>query len=189
MRAIREFNSALVMDSNIYDAYIGIGIYEYINYRMKKMLPFVSEDNDWREKLELASDSARFLRTAAKNTLALLLIEEEDWDEAIKISEELLKEYPYSRTFTWTLAKAYFGKEDWRNAEAVYKRLIHLIKTGQPDALYPLVFAMGKLTEIYFLAGKYDRCKIEASKILDITEGLGGRYDEFRKRAKKSLTR
>ncbi len=189
VRAVREFNSALAIDSNIYDAYIGLGIYDYIQYRMKKMLPFVSEDNDWKEKLEFASDSARFLRTAAKNTLALLLIEERHWDEAITISRELLKEYPDSRTFTWTLAKAYFGKEDWRNAEAVYKRLIHLIKTGQPDAPYPLVFALDRLAEIYFLAGEYDRCRIEASRILDITEGLGNRYDEFRKRAKKSLTR
>lgn len=81
---------------------------------MKKVLPFVSEDNDWKEKLEFASDSARFLRTAAKNTLAVLLIEEKGWNEAITISQELLKEYPDSRTFTWTLAKAYFGREDWR---------------------------------------------------------------------------
>ncbi|MDO9575641.1 MAG: tetratricopeptide repeat protein [bacterium] len=189
VRAVREFNSALAIDPYIYDAYIGISIYEYINYRIKKAIPFIGDNNSWRQSLEIASDSACFLRVAAKNTLALLLIEESDWDEAITILQELLKEYPDSRTFTWTLAKAYFGKEDWRNAEAVYKRLIHLIKTGQPDAPYPLVFALDRLAEIYFLAGEYDKCRIEASRMLDITEGLGDRYNEFRKKAKKYLTK
>lgn len=189
IRAVHEFNRALAIDSSIYDAYIGIGISEYINHKIKKTIPFIGENNSWRKKFEIASDSARFLSVVAKNTLALLLIEEKDWNGAIKISEELLKEYPHSRTFTWTLAKGYYGKKDWKNTEIIYKRLIHLIETGQPNAVYPLVFAMDKLAEVYFLMGKYGRCKIEASKILDITEGLGNRYNKFRERAKKSLTR
>jgi len=48
---------------------------------------------------------------------------------------------------------------------------------------------LDRLAEIYFLIGEYDKCKIEASRILNITEGLGNRYDKFRKRAKKFLTR
>lgn len=187
--AIRELNSALAVDSTVYDAYIGIGIYDYINYRIRNAIPFMEGNGDWRKELEIASDSARFLRVAAKNTLALLLIEEGDWDRAIKITEELLREYPYSRTFTWTLAKALYGKRDWKNAEEVYKRLIHLIEIGQPNAPYPLVCAMDKLAEVYSLTGRYDRCKIEASKILDITGGLGDRYDEFRERAKSFLVK
>lgn len=189
LAASRELKKALATDSTLYDAYIGIGIQDYVNYRIKKVLPLMNGDNLWREKLEVASDSAHFLKIAAKSTLAILLIEEESWDEAIMITNELLMDYPDSRTFTWTLAKAYYGKKDWRNAEETYKRLIKIIEDRQPGAYYPLVFATDKLMHVYFYEGKYDRCIIEVSKILDITEGLGERYRVFRKRAKTFLTR
>ncbi len=189
LSAVRELNKGLVIDSSLYDAYIGIGIQDYISYRVKKALPLMNGNNIWREKLEIASDSAHFLSVAAKSTLAILLIEEKKWDESIRITKDLLKKYPDSRTFTWTLAKAYLGEGDWKNAERTYKKLIRLIEHGQPDSYYSLVFAMDKLMQIYFYEGKYERCRIEVSKILDITEGLGERYKGFRKRAKSYLTK
>ncbi len=187
--ACRELNRSLGIDSSLYDAYIGIGVQDYISYRFKNILPFVGINNKWRTKLEIAADSARFLRVAASSTLAVLLIEEKDWDDAIGLTKGLLEEYPDSRTFTWTLAKAYYGKRDWKKAEETYKKLIRLIETGQPCAHYPLIFAMDKLMQIYYFREKYERCRIEVSKILDITEDLGERYKLFRKRARSFLTK
>ncbi len=186
VRGIDALKSALALDSRMYDAHIGLGMYEYVNQRIRGIFPFTAKSDRWRELLNLASDSACFLSIAAKNTIALLLIEERDWDNAIELSKELLKKYPNSRTFTWTLAKACYGKKDWEKAEMVFRRLIGLIK--RVDALYPLVYAMDKLCEVYLQGGKYEECRVEASRILDITEGKGERYTEFRERAKRYLT-
>ena len=187
IKGFRALERAIALDSGLYDAYLGIGISKYINYRIRRSIPFVGGSDDWKEKFQIAINFARFSNVAAKNVLALLLIEERAWNPAIEIAKELLKEYPDSRTFTWTLAKAYYGKEDWEKAEKVYIRLIHLIE--KVDALYPLLYARDKLAEIYIHRGKERESRIEALRILELTEAGDKRFSEFRKRAERRLGR
>jgi len=55
---------------------------------------------------------------------ANICIKEEDYDEAIDILRPLISCFPHSRTFNWTLLKAYYGKEEYRNALNIADKLI-----------------------------------------------------------------
>ena len=109
--AISEFDKILASDKKFYEAYIAIGTFEYWKSRKMEFIDWLPFNIDSRkigiERLKVAIDSSSYNSYLAINSLIWIYIDQNRFDDAIKISEKALKEFPDSRTFKWGLARAY----------------------------------------------------------------------------------
>ena len=121
--AIYYLEKARDLDSTLADIYLGLGGWEY----MKGHLPLMGEDKEkGLAMLRKAIEDSKFVSLYSALAYANICNREEDYDESISYLEPLVDTFPDSRTFTWPLLKAYYGKKDYHNALRVVNRLIDI---------------------------------------------------------------
>jgi len=148
--AIYYLEKAREIDSTLADVYLGLGGWEY----MKGHLPFMGKDKEkGLAMLRKAIDDSKFV--SLYSTLAYVNIcnREEDYDESISYLEPLIDTFPESRTFTWPLLKAYYGKKDYNNALKVVNRLIDI----SADNNYSKFEAYYYKAEIFFELERFEK--------------------------------
>lgn len=121
INSISEFEEILVEDENFFEAYIAIGTFEYWKSRKLEFmdwLPFASDTkNIGIDRLIVAIDSSSYNSHLAIISLIWIYIDQKKYEEAIKVSEKALSEFPQSRTFKWGLARAYEEKNPQKAIE------------------------------------------------------------------------
>jgi len=121
--AIYYLEKARDIDSTLADVYLGLGGWEY----MKGHLPFMGKNKEkGLRMLRKAIKDAKFVSLYSRLAYANICNREEDYDESISYLKPLLETFPDSRTFTWPLLKAYYGKEEYQKALEVADRLIDI---------------------------------------------------------------
>jgi tetratricopeptide (TPR) repeat protein len=118
--SISEFEDILKSDEKFFEAYIAIGTFEYWKSRKLEFvswLPFSSDTKNLGiDFLITAIDSASYNSHLAINSLIWIYIDQKRYEDAIKIAQRALKEFPDSRSFKWGMARAY---EDTNPAKAI----------------------------------------------------------------------
>jgi len=111
VNSISEFEEILNVDEKFFEAYIAIGTFEYWKSRKLEFvswLPFSSDTKNLGiDFLMTAIDSASYNSHLALSSLIWIYIDQKNYDDAIKIAEQALMDFPESRTFKWGLARAY----------------------------------------------------------------------------------
>ena len=134
INSISKFEEILIEDKNFYEAYIAIGTFEYWKSRKLEFmdwLPFASDSkNIGIDRLIRAIDSSSYNSHLAINSLIWIYIDQKKYDDAIKVAEKALSEFPKSRTFKWGLARGYEEKNPLRAIE-LYLDILH----SYPDSL------------------------------------------------------
>jgi len=134
INSISEFEEILIEDKNFFEAYIAIGTFEYWKSRKLEFmdwLPFASDSkNIGIDRLIRAIDSSSYNSHLAINSLIWIYIDQKKFDDAIKVAEKALSEFPKSRTFKWGLARGYEEKNPLRAIE-LYLDILH----SYPDSL------------------------------------------------------
>ncbi|RKX69060.1 hypothetical protein DRP53_09305 [candidate division WOR-3 bacterium] len=124
----REMRRVIEYDSTLYDAYLGIGVYEYFWATASRYLPILKLFGNWEDgvrKIEIAKDSGQFAAVTAMNALCWIMTVEKRPDVAVALAETLIGRYPSSRTFRWTLARAYLAAGRADEAIAIYRELLN----------------------------------------------------------------
>jgi tetratricopeptide (TPR) repeat protein len=167
-QSMEDITRCLAIEDDLYDAYLVAGSYEYLRgsfplwggYKKKGI-----------EKIRIAAEKSRYSRSIARNILSLLLLREKRYDEAIEEARTLAAAYPESRTFLWTLSKAYLAKEDWSNTIENYGRLLEDILEEQPDNLYNIIQAKLALATAYFHRAEFGQTVLLCNEIVDMGTG------------------
>ena len=111
MSSISAFGTCLNEDSTFYEAYIGIGTYEYWMSRNTEFLnglPFYEDETQVGiEKLRQAVNKSSYNSYLAINSLVWIYIDQERYNEAVNIALDAVRDFPGSRYFKWGLARAY----------------------------------------------------------------------------------
>lgn len=161
-KSIGEINTCLRIDPRLYDAYLALGSYEYL----KGSFPLWGRyKEDGIEKIRIAAERSKYSGPIARNILAILLLREKRFDEAIQEAKKLIISYPESRTFRWTLCKSYMGKDDWNNAIKCYNELLLKIKKEQPHNIYNRVQIELSLAKSYYSVGDYKSAQMYCEDI------------------------
>jgi tetratricopeptide (TPR) repeat protein len=134
VNSISEFEKILESNDKFYEAYIAIGTFEYWKSRKLEFmdwLPFASDTKSISiERLIVAIDSSSYNSHLAINSLIWIYIDQKKYDDAIKVAEKALSEFPQSRSFKWGLARAYEEKNPLKAIE-LYLEILN----SYPDAL------------------------------------------------------
>jgi tetratricopeptide (TPR) repeat protein len=120
VNSISEFEDILKSDDKFFEAYIAIGTFEYWKSRKLEFVSWLPFTNDTKnlgiDFLIMAIDSASYNSHLAINSLIWIYIDQKKYEDAIKIAQKALKEFPASRSFKWGLARAY---EETNPTEAI----------------------------------------------------------------------
>ena len=142
LNSISYFEYCLELDQNFYEALIAIGSYKF--WRSKKTefinwLPFVPDEKELGiEYLEKAVKQSGYNSHLAVHSLIWIYIEQEQYQDAIKIAETALKENPTSRVFKWGLARAYEDIKPQRSIQ-LYNEIL---------SSYPKELKSNKINEV-----------------------------------------
>jgi len=161
LSAVNELKTAIRYDSTLYDAYLGLGTYDYIISELPKFLKWLPFLGDRREealrKMRLASEKSLFARVAGRDALAWALAYSGKTKEAIEIAKGLLKKYPDSRSFRWTLSYALRRAGKWREAKSVYLELFSLVLKDQRGYPYDIAVTLYWISRTLYYSREWEQ--------------------------------
>lgn len=127
INSVSAFEDCLEADKDFYEAMIAIGSFKF--WKSKKTeflnwLPFVEDEmNLGISYLNSAIKHSGYNAHLATYSLVWIYIEQKQFDKAIKLAENALKNYPDSRMLKWGLARALEDVDTERSIEVYYKIL------------------------------------------------------------------
>jgi tetratricopeptide (TPR) repeat protein len=179
IKGLSALRAAVAYDSTLYDAYMGLGSYDYFRSkatRVLSMLPFVGDN---REKgiaeIRLAMERGEFTPILAKNGLVWILLEEKRYDEAETLAAELRASYPGSRTFRWAPAEIAFRKKEWEKVVALSQDLLQSVLDGKPRNYYNEAMIRQRIALAENSLGRYAESQKECETVLGLAYDPGTR--------------
>ena len=153
------YEEAIACDSSCYDAYLGLGSYYYYSSDRAGILRSLGLISDRREEglrlIRICAERGTFSRLAARSNLAWLAISQEDYDTALRISEQLLEKYPESRAFLWCLGKAQKEAGNWGDAVETYQTLLSSVRRESRNNRYNEVGCLHSLVKAHVELGNW----------------------------------
>jgi len=187
-RGVKTLESAVQQDSALYDAYLGIGSYQYWKSAKSKFLlwlPFVSDQR--QQGIKLVSRAIReglFVGVVGKDQLVWILMDHGDIPRALQLARENYQDYPESRFLRWTLASAAFHAGEWTLSEKLYRELLKEVRKLPANNGLNEVDCLVRLAEIARENESWENAFEQADEALRITLD-----PEVRERAKNKLKR
>lgn len=123
--------NAVLVDSSFYDAYLALGLYNFMIAQTPPALKWVMRISGIKgdkekgiEYLRLAAKKGKFSKTEAQYYLSEILSEfYEENDEALKILVQLNSSYPRNILFNYSLALLYTKLSQFKKAETILTRI------------------------------------------------------------------
>jgi hypothetical protein len=142
LSSVSAFEDCLETDENFYEAMIAIGSFKF--WKSKKIefinwLPFIEDEKELGiSYLKKAIKYSGYNSHLAIHSLIWIYIEQNKFDEAIKVAESALKDHPESRIFKWGLARSLENVDPLRSAR-LYQEIL--------DS-YPTYLKTNKINEV-----------------------------------------
>lgn len=173
MNSINAYGICLSIDSTFYEAYIGIGTYEYWVSRNTEFLdglPFYKDETQIGiRKLREAVEKSSYNSYLAINSLVWIYIDQQDYTAAIDLGKQAVVDFPSSRYFKWGLARAY---EDVNpdTSIIIYNEILDSFLNDNPDNRINEVILKHLIAQQYFIIGEDERSLELCENILSITD-------------------
>ena len=169
-------HSAIEMDSTLYDAYLGIGVFKYWRYaklRFISWLPFIPDERD--EGIAMIKKTIRsggLSQYMAMHQLIYILADYERPEESLVYAEQVTKQYPNSQFMWWAASRAYDRSNNFDQAVRAYKRLDELLAADKNANPNHVVKCRIKLASVYERMADYQSCYDTCNDLLARIGGL-----------------
>jgi len=172
LKGLSALRTAVASDSTLYDAYLGLGSYDYFRSKATQVLsklPFVGDNRERGiAEIRLAMEQGKFTSLLAKNGLVWILFEEKRYDEAEKYASELRAAYPESRTFRWAPVEIAYRKKEWEKVLTLSQDLLQSVWDGKPRNCYNEASIRWKIADAEYSLGRYAESQKECEAILGL---------------------
>lgn len=170
-----NLNYVIEKKPDMYDAYMGIGIYNYLASFIPRrlqwltsLLGFSGNREEGKRMLALASEKGIYTNTEAKFYMTLLSWREENYSLAESYGNALKELYPNSPAVWMLLGGLYSQQDKMENAIAAYEKSIELNNNTKSDIIYK--FAYGALSNAYFRINKFENAAEFGKKYMAYTQ-------------------
>lgn len=109
-----------------YDAYLGAGSYDYFWARASRYLPVLRLVGDFTKgatEITAAMNKSTYSKITGQNALVWIYTQEGRFTEGIELARDLVKDYPNSRTFLWSMGGIFLASKQYEDAIGVFERL------------------------------------------------------------------
>lgn len=196
-KGLGYLKQAVQKDSTLYDAYMGIGNYQYWSSKYLRWLPWIRDARDEGVLLVILSvNRGTFSYWMGINSLAWIEYDRKRYAKALQHFLNGLEHYPGSRFFLWGTADTYYKMGIFDKAAEIYEGLLHSIQNGLLNNGFNEVMCRFKLVKTYFDHGQYEEALNHCMAIIDIevepkiAKRIKGRLKEtkgFRKKCIEAL--
>lgn len=159
LASIKDLEKSVHIDSTLYDACLGIGVYYYWrSTKLKYMLwlPFVPDmREEGIEQIKLAIEKGKYSAGLGMQQLIYILLDYGRFDDAVPYAEKVIKLYPRSQFMRWAHAHVYYKRHEYDKAIDSYLKLLALIKADPDSNPSHWLFCQVRLAEVYFKQEKY----------------------------------
>jgi len=131
LKAADKVENCLKIDSTLYDAYLGLGTYHYwksVKTKILWWLPFIGDEREKGiEEIKISMRRGKFTEIPGKLGLLRVYIEEKDFGEVLKITDELIKRNNNLHPL-WFKGYAYVYFEEWERTIDLYNEILRRLK-------------------------------------------------------------
>lgn len=191
LSSVSKFEKCLKLDSSFYEAYIAIGSYKYwksAKTEFLRWLPFVNDEKELGVNyLKHALSKKTYNYVLAQNSLLWIYLNQKDYQNAVKLAESVLREYPENRSFRWGLGQAYQRINKPRAIE-VFTLLLKSFTDQANNNHYNEIILKNRLAVLYHETGDDKKALIMCNEILSasqlseyVKDKLDDRMDRVRK--------
>ncbi len=171
---------ALEIDTTMIEPLYGIGLVDYYIGENLKWLPFMSRKaRDGLDNIEKVAESSSPLNFMAKNSLAWIYVEREEYKKADALVSSVLAEYPNNTIFLRIKARIALNVKKYNEAVTLSRRLKELSQKRNPVNWSDLFDAYQILVASLAAQGKYRDCLHEANKALDLEVPVSAKKIEY----------
>lgn len=168
MQSIDDLEQALTLDSTLYDAWLGIGVYQYWRSTRLKFLFWTPFVEDLREQgianIRKAAQKSTYSRYMAMHQLVYILLNYGAMDEALLYARELIRKYPKSVFMYWAYAHSWYMRHDYEKAAKAYEHLLTLLDHSVEQNPNHIISCRARLAEMYQHTGHPEQAVMEALK-------------------------
>ena len=170
LKAKNNWEKAIEIDSNFYEAYAGLGSYFYWKSVFTKKfgwLPFVKDKRQQGiQMLKQAAESSQISKDFALSSLMWINLKEKNYKSALDLAFYFQSKYPQAKFPLWAEGFIFYEKFDWRNAISAFEKLLERLKESQPTNYYNLIEVEFRMANCYYNLGKYKEARLLGEKIL-----------------------
>ncbi|MBD3226219.1 MAG: hypothetical protein GF313_15940 [Caldithrix sp.] len=163
MKSVDDLKTALQLDSTLYDACLGLGVYKYWRSTKLKFLLWLPVVPDQREEgiqlIKKAIEHDAVSKFMAIHQLIYILVDYGAYDEAAKYAEIAVNAYPESQFMYWANAHTYFKMHDYPKAVDRYQRLLKLIESDDKANPMHWLICKHRIAKIQFRMDKYAKAQ------------------------------
>lgn len=174
IKALKYLKKSVNLKPDLYDAYLGIGIFEFAMAELPKFIKWLAAGNVTKEealeKMELAATKGYFARELAMDALAWTESYLGNTKRGLELSKQLLEKYPESRSFRWTLAYSQRRAGKWKDALHTYLEILSLSLRDQKDFPYAIGIILYWIGRLYYYQGMWDEALIWIDTGIQIAE-------------------
>ena len=195
-KARKILKKGLEMDSTCYDIYFGLGAYNFYRSIKSKILWWLPFFGDNRQKgidqTKLAIQKGKLTRDEAKYGLLRIYVENEQYDSALAVAEDLKKIKPDDPFLLWYRGEAQIKRGMHKNALENYRTLLGVLEKSKYSAPRGIVECRYQIAYLHQIMGEKEEALEEVKNILKYeNEGEADDYiKDFIKKAveiKKSI--
>ncbi|MFQ5824038.1 MAG: tetratricopeptide repeat protein [bacterium] len=171
-RSVKALEAALIIDSTLYDAYLGVGTYKYYRSKLSRYLTWLPFVRDERAKgikmIKTSIQKSQYSRYAALNGYCWISIAEGNINESWQLVKSALEEVPESRVFLWCAAEIAVKLNRWEEALAFYMKILDSLKNQNVLSPYNEFECRRRMAQIYFQIMNFKKAQEECDKIINI---------------------
>ncbi|MGH7494245.1 MAG: hypothetical protein ACREOO_17885 [bacterium] len=146
-KTIQHLETAVRLEPDLYDAYLGIGTYKY--YRSKMKLFFLGDESaEGLAMVRQAATRGKYSRYAAINGLTWMLLDENLVAEAYSMTDSVLQQFPHSRFFLWGAAESAARLQEFERARECYRQIMDSLQEEQKLSPYLEAVCRTKLARL-----------------------------------------
>ena len=127
--------AAIYINPMLYDAYYGFGVYKYWRSVKSKVLWFLPFFEDERasgiKDIQTAIDRGTYTRVAAKRALIGIYYNEKEYDRALALIDDILREYPEDVHATKMKGVIFSDQKRWDEAVTVFSSLSDKLRNSR----------------------------------------------------------
>lgn len=131
----KNFKRAIAYSPDFYDSYYGMGLLKYWLSAKSKILRALPFAHDNRQKgieyVKLAVEKGQFLNVDAKYGLAAIYYNEEEFENALEMTDHLYESFPNNPTLLYRRGRIYQKLERWSEAKETFGELEKVLNSAK----------------------------------------------------------
>ncbi len=137
-RSFDGMEKAAQLDSSFKDPFFSMGMHMHLlgtrgffTRMLLKIMGYRVSKEQGRQYVELASRESRYLRDDARLGLVLCHIREQNWKEAISLSQQILQKFPQDSLLVLVAGRIQSGIGDHQGAAGTFREILRKMQQGQ----------------------------------------------------------